>query len=113
MYLATKYNKGPILTYDFAWAGSPVPGVVGQVKNTFIPSYTGGAKLDPGWNPSHTLFGCFVGINDLDHWNTAENVVTYRDGVFGQYTDALERVSSSSFVIKVALGLTYFCSCTL
>ena len=112
MYLATKYNKSKILTYDFAWAGSPVPGVVGQIKDTFIPNYTGGAKLDPGWNPTHTLFACFVGINDLDHWNTAANLNEYRDGVFNQYTDALERVRCSPCT-KLILHLTLSHSFTL
>lgn len=90
MYLTTKYNQSPIQTYDFAWAGSPVPGMVDQVEKDFVPYFTGGAKLDPGWNPAKTLFAMFVGINDLDHWSGG---VSYRDNVFKQYTGALDTVS--------------------
>ena len=97
MYLTTKYNKSPIQTYDFAWAGSPVPGMVGQIENAFVPYYTGNVKRDPGWNPTKTIFAIFVGINDLDHWSNGD---TYRDNVFKQYTGAIDTVSkrrSSSF----------------
>lgn len=91
MYLTTKYNKSPIQTYDFAWAGSPVPGMVGQVEKAFVPYFTGDGKLDPGWSPAKTLFAIFVGINDLDHWSLG---YAYRDRVFEQYTGALETVSN-------------------
>ena len=95
MYLTTKYNHSLIQTYDFAWPGAPTSGVVDQVK-TFDSYYAAGASEDPGWNPTDTLFACFVGINDLDHWNTASTTAkgldAYRDGVFAKYNSALEMV---------------------
>ena len=91
MYLTTKYNKSSIQTYDFAWAGSPVAGMVGQIEKAFVPYFTGHGKLDPGWDPAKTLFALFVGINDLDHWYLAYH---YHDHVFTNYTGALETVSN-------------------
>ena len=90
MYLTTKYNKSSIQTYDFAWTGSPVPGVVRQVENEFVPYYTGSGKLDPGWDPANTLFAIFVGINDLDSWGKG---TSYRNNVFKQYSGAIDTVS--------------------
>ena len=90
MYLTTKYNHSMIQTYNFAWSGSPVPGMVGQIEDAFVPLYTGGAKFDPKWAPSTTLFAMFCGINDLNHWDSGD---TYRDNVFKQYTGAIETVS--------------------
>ena len=92
MYLTNKYNKSPIQTYDFAWAGSPVPGMVGQIEDDFVPYYTGSGKLDPGWNPVKTIFAMFTGINDLDHWSDGDS---YRDKVFKQYTGAIDTVSET------------------
>ena len=91
MYLTTKYNKSPIQTYDFAWSGSTLPGVVHQVENEFVPNYTGKGKLDPGWRPSKTLFVIFVGINDLHSWSKG---ASYRDNVFKQYSGAIDTVSN-------------------
>ena len=90
MYLTSKYNKSSIQTYDFAWAGSPVPGMVRQVENEFVPYYAGNGKLDPGWNPAKTLFAIFVGINDLDSWSKGSS---YRNNVFKQYSGAIDTVS--------------------
>ena len=91
MYLTTKYNKSPIQTYDFAVSGSPVPGMVRQVEKEFVPYYTGKGKLNPGWTPSQTLFAIFVGINDLDSWSKG---ISHRDGVFKQYSGAIDSVSN-------------------
>lgn len=90
MYLTSKYNESRIQTYNFAWSGSPVPGMVGQIEDAFIPLYTNNAKLDPGWNPTKTLFTMFCGVNDLDHWGEG---AAYRDNVFKQYTGAINTVS--------------------
>ena len=66
--------------------------MVGQIKDAFVPLYTGGAKFDPGWEPSKTLFAMFCGINDLNHWDSGD---TYRDNVFKQYSGAIETVSGT------------------
>ena len=92
MYLTNKYNESAIQTYNFAWSGSPVPGMVGQIEDAFVPLYTGGAKFDPGWTSSKTLFAMFCGINDLNNWASGN---TYRDNVFKQYTGAIETVSGT------------------
>lgn len=94
-YLTRKYNDSRVQTYDFAWAGAPTTGVRQQVYNDFLPNYIPGKKLCPGWDASTTVFPMFVGINDLDHWNTAANVTVYRNGVFGNYSDAVKAVSLS------------------
>ncbi|KAL8797649.1 MAG: hypothetical protein Q9195_000001 [Heterodermia aff. obscurata] len=99
MYLTTKYNKSPTQTYDFAWGGSPVSGMVRQVEKEFVPNYAGKGNLDPGWDPATTLFAIFVGINDLDSWGKG---TSYRDNTFKQYSGAIDTLYSAgarNFVI--------------
>ena len=55
MYLTTKYNQSMIQTYNFAWSGSPVPGMVGQIEDAFVPLYTGGAKFAINDTVRHVL----------------------------------------------------------
>ena len=96
MYMTTKYNASIVQTYDFAWGGAPVLGMAAQVGDDFVPNFVAGAKMDPGWTPSKTLFPIFVGINDLDHWNsattTAAGIAAYRDNTFKLYASTLETV---------------------
>lgn len=96
MYMTTKYNQSIVQTYDFAWAGAPVLGMADQVRNDYYPNYVRGTSKDPGWVPSRTLFPIFVGINDLDHWNSgakdAAGLEAYRDNTFKLYTSTLETV---------------------
>jgi hypothetical protein len=100
MYMTTQYNHSFVKAYDLSWAGAPVPGMLGQVSSVFAPFYTGGGRLDPKWVPSRTLFPIFVGINDLDHWNTGTTFTTglaaHRDDVFTQYARAIDLVSLAS-----------------
>ena len=93
--MTTKYNDSLVQTYDFAWAGAPTTGVHQQVFSDFLPNYIPGKSLYPGWDASTTLFPIFVGINDLDQWNTAKDVTAYRNYVFGNYSDAINAVSPS------------------
>ncbi|KAL8823792.1 MAG: hypothetical protein Q9191_005543 [Dirinaria sp. TL-2023a] len=101
-YMTRKYNQSLVQTYDFAWAGSPTLGVKDQVLDDFLPNFVPGRKLYPGWNASTTIFPIFVGINDLDHWNTAKVLPVYRNGIFVMYSDALKALygaGARNFVI--------------
>lgn len=75
-YLTVEYNQSTLLTYNFAFSGATVDDsivestaidVATQVHDQYLPVYGSGAnsKYPDVWQPSTSLFGIFVGINDI------------------------------------------------
>ncbi|KAK1491458.1 hypothetical protein CCUS01_03244 [Colletotrichum cuscutae] len=70
-YLTTKHNTSLLLTYNFAASGATVDNnlvtssidVMSQVEEGFIPNYTG---TNQTWDADSTLFGFFIGINNIE-----------------------------------------------
>lgn len=75
-YLTVQYNDSLVLTYDLAYGGATidstlvapylpiVSSVAQQVENEFFPVYAGKPSFAP-WASDNTLFGFFIGINDV------------------------------------------------
>lgn len=74
--LTVQYNESLLLTYDLAYGGATVDSalvapylptvqsVAQQVENEFFPVYAGKPSFAP-WASDDTLFGIFIGINDV------------------------------------------------
>lgn len=63
-YLAKRYNKSPLLIFDYAVAGDTVAGVVAQVERRFFP-VEGPKPAWARWTAENSLFITWVGINDI------------------------------------------------
>ncbi len=71
-----KYNESQLLTYNLAYGGATVDSalvapylptvlsVAQQIENEFFPTYGSSPAIAP-WKGSDTLFGVFIGINDV------------------------------------------------
>ncbi|KAI0178741.1 carbohydrate esterase family 16 protein [Hypoxylon sp. FL1284] len=79
-YLTTKYNASLLQTYNLAYGGAVVdqdfikqyrPDVLSvkqQVREEFIPGYTGNSPSAPSvpkWTGADSLFAVWIGINDV------------------------------------------------
>lgn len=70
-----EYNQSSLLTYNFAYSGATVDkslidctlDVDSQIHDGFLPVYGSGSdsKFPDVWEPSTSLFGIFIGINDV------------------------------------------------
>ena len=74
VYLATKYNRSQIFTYDFAAWGAVVDKATinadqdqdftKQVKEGFLPMYLNDYNIAE-WYPDNSLFAVWFGLNDI------------------------------------------------
>lgn len=102
-FLSTTYNESFILTYNFAYNGSTVdsslvppylptaPSVKQQVQNDFLPRYGNHPSFTP-WTTDDSLFGFFIGINDIGNSFTQKNVSSIQASIFVEYARLLEQV---------------------
>ncbi|KAF9880432.1 cellulose-binding gdsl lipase acylhydrolase [Colletotrichum karsti] len=96
-YLTTKYNESLLLTYNFATSGATVNtslvsssvDVVTQVEDKFLPYYSGDYQT---WDPTTTLFGFWIGINDVGKSYTSENSTDLHPLIFDEYKGLLEKL---------------------
>ncbi|KAK1671571.1 hypothetical protein BDP55DRAFT_617426 [Colletotrichum godetiae] len=96
-YLTTKHNASLLLTYNFAQSGATVDttlvtssiDVVSQVENGFIPNYTGNNQT---WGADSSLFGFFIGINDIGKSYTNGNSTDLHPLIFDRYAELVEEV---------------------
>ncbi|KAL0766879.1 hypothetical protein CaCOL14_010450 [Colletotrichum acutatum] len=96
-YLTTKHNASLLLTYNFATSGATVDNslvassidVVSQLENGFIPNYTG---TNQTWDAESTLFGFFIGINDIGKSYTNGNSTDLHPMIFNKYEKLVEEV---------------------
>lgn len=65
-YLARKYNRSPLLVFDYAVQGDTVDGVVVQAEKVFFP-VVGARPTWARWTGDDSLFITWVGINDIAH----------------------------------------------
>ncbi|WYZ42414.1 hypothetical protein EsH8_VI_000113 [Colletotrichum jinshuiense] len=96
-YLTVKYNQSLLLTYNFAYSGATVDtslvtsgvDVITQIQNQFIPYYSGVNKT---WDAESTLFGFWIGINDIGKSYTNGNSTDLHPLIFDKYKELLEKV---------------------
>jgi len=63
-YLARKYNRSPLLIFDYATEGDTVDGVVTQAEKIFFP-IVGARPTWARWTGGDSLFITWIGINDI------------------------------------------------
>jgi phospholipase/lecithinase/hemolysin len=101
-YLTTTYNSSLLLTYNLAYGGATVDSalvapylpivlsVAEQVQNEFFPVYGGKSTVE--WESRDTLFGVFIGINDVGNSFSrgAANTSILNDLIFDVYTGLID-----------------------
>jgi phospholipase/lecithinase/hemolysin len=110
-FLTVKHNHSLLLTYNLAYGGATVDSnlvapwrpdvlsLIDQVKTLFLPTYVPPdvTPASPSWTSRNTLFGIWIGINDVgnSYWK-GSNVtdVLYAD-IFKQYADMVDELYSS------------------
>jgi phospholipase/lecithinase/hemolysin len=102
-FLTTKYNESLLLTYNLAYGGATVdsalvapylPTVLSvsqQVENEFFPNYASSPASAP-WKATDTLFGIFIGINDVgnSYWRGSAATKILNDEIFAVYEGLME-----------------------
>ncbi|KAF4839781.1 Acetylesterase [Colletotrichum siamense] len=96
-YLTTKYNESLLLTYNFAYSGATLDAdivdsgvdVVNQIDDQFLPYYSGSNQT---WDPATTLFGFWIGINDIGKSYTDGNATVRHPVIFERYEALLEKM---------------------
>lgn len=96
-YLTTKYNASLLLTHNFAYSGATVDkslvdtnvDLVNQVEAKFLPYYSGANQT---WDPSTTLFGFWIGINDVVRSYLEVNSTGLHPVIFEKYKELLEKL---------------------
>lgn len=102
-FLTVKYNESQFLTYNLAYGGATVDSalvapylptvlsVAQQVENEFFPTYGISPAIAP-WKASDTLFGVFIGINDVGNSYGKGAAVTkvLNDEIFAVYQGLME-----------------------
>ncbi|KAL9623896.1 MAG: hypothetical protein Q9160_001888 [Pyrenula sp. 1 TL-2023] len=99
-YLTIKYNASTLLTYNLAYGGATVdsalvaqylPTVLDlsqQINDEFLPTYTP-QNSTAQWSSSTSLFGIFIGINDVGNSYYAQNT-TLNDAIFAEYSSLVD-----------------------
>lgn len=100
-YLTVEYNQSSLLTYNFAYSGATVDksiidctlGVDGQIHDGFLPVYGSGSdsQFPDVWEASTSLFGIFIGINDVTH-TYGGDWATINTKVFKAYTGLVDEL---------------------
>ncbi|KAK0130432.1 hypothetical protein ONS96_000951 [Cadophora gregata f. sp. sojae] len=87
-FLTAKYNRSPVLTYNFAVGGASIPdNYTYQVENLYQPKYS----KEKFWQGSNTLFTSWIGINDVsDAWIKNDSSVLLPR--LNHYSDLLEKM---------------------
>ena len=107
-YLTTKHNDSALLTYNLAYGGATVdsalvepwqPTVLSladQVTDLFLPNYADASF----WAPESTVFGIWIGINDVgnSYWGETEELYGQIFDVYGGLVDDLYEAGARSFV---------------
>ncbi|KAF6827475.1 cellulose-binding gdsl lipase acylhydrolase [Colletotrichum plurivorum] len=96
-YLTTKYNASLLLTHNFAHSGATVDNslvdssvdVITQIENQFLPYYSAANQT---WDSSTTLFGFWIGINDIGKSYTEVNSTELHPLIFEKYEELLEKL---------------------
>lgn len=95
--MTTRHNASLLLTYNFAASGATVDNslvtssidVVSQVEDGFIPNYSG---TNQNWDAESTLFGFFIGINDIGKSYINGNSTELHPLIFDKYEKLVEEV---------------------
>ena len=109
-FLSTTYNESLILTYNFAQDGAIVdsslvppylpttPSMKHQIQNDFSPRYGNQTSFTP-WTSNDSLFGFFIGINDIGNSYTQKNKSDVQTNIFVEYANLLEEVCFLSLYV--------------
>ena len=107
-YITTTYNKSLILTYNLAYSGATVDSSLvaqdastvldlkQQIEDEYLPLYgnqSSAEELGADWNASNSLFGIFIGINDVGNSYTEQNTSLNGD-IFQVYSTLVQEVCS-------------------
>ncbi|PKS10975.1 hypothetical protein jhhlp_002734 [Lomentospora prolificans] len=99
-FLTNKYNATAALrTYNLAYGGATVdsdlvepwqPTVLSlrdQVTDLFLPNYAPGSANAPDWDPKSTVFGIWIGINDVGNsfWSGEDATTELYGQIFDVY----------------------------
>ena len=107
-YLTTKYNAGPLLTYNLASGGATVDtklvkpymptvhSLMDQVTKDYMPAYgvTPTSRRRAQWTSDNSLFIFFIGVNDVMNTYSGKNS-TLISKIFSEYADLVEKVYHS------------------
>src|ERR1700753_854331 len=107
-YLTTKYNAGPLLTYNLASGGATVDtklvkpymptvhSLMDQVTKDYMPAYgvTPTSRRRAQWTSDNSLFIFFIGVNDVMNTYSGKNG-TLISKIFSEYADLVEKVYHS------------------
>ena len=103
--LTVYYNQSFIKTYDFAVSGATIDNAIvpalstsiasvrQQVETMFLTRYAS-KPADAPWTSANSLFGVFIGINDLDNSYT-KNQATTNTALVNEYAILLEKLYQS------------------
>lgn len=109
-FLTTTYNKTVVETVNLAYGGATVDGdlvapyepqvlsVKQQVQQEYLPVYA--SKKTLPWSSSDTLFGVFIGINDVGNSYYLNNA-TLNTAIFKVYSglvDSLYKTGARNFL---------------
>ncbi|KAL1310583.1 hypothetical protein AAFC00_000861 [Neodothiora populina] len=110
-FLTTTYNESFIETVNLAYGGATVdtalvtpylPTVLSfiqQVQEEYLPVYSSSPSFLP-WQSSNTLFGVFIGINDIDRTyytfnNDTSSRSTLESEIFSVYASLIDDLYST------------------
>lgn len=105
-YLTVKYNESLIETVNLAYGGATVDSALvtpylptvlslkAQVQSEFLPLYAAGEVLP--WKSWDTLFGIFIGINDVGNsYASLNSSVDLNALIFAEYASLMEQLYTS------------------
>ena len=105
-WLTVKYNESLIETVNLAYGGATVDSALvtpylptvlslkAQIQTEFLPLYAADEVLP--WKSSDTLFGIFIGINDVGNsYGSLNSSVDLNGLIFAEYASLVEQLYSA------------------
>lgn len=99
-FLVTEYNKSLLLSYDFAYGGATtdadlvtpyLPTVLSFIDQ--VTEFTNSIASHPAttpWTSENTLFGVWMGVNDVGNTYYESNVTDILDAIMVKYFEQLQ-----------------------
>jgi phospholipase/lecithinase/hemolysin len=107
-FLTVQYNDSLLYTYNLAVGGATIDSALvapylptvyslaEQIQNWFFPGYASGPSA-PVWSSSDTLFGVWIGINDVGNswWKGLDASTALNKAIFAVYRGLMEMMYQS------------------